>query len=133
MENNHTSRATLWTSIIMRWLVILFMLFDAIIKFIKPEPVIQTTINELGYKDHHILIHALTGLIPTLLFIFSRTRILGAVLLTAHFGGAIASHVRIDNPLFSHTLFPVYIAVLMWGSIWLADERFKKIFPLAKN
>ena len=70
-KNNNTSKVTLWTSSILRWFVILFMLFDAIIKFIKPEPVIQININELGYKDHHILIHGLTALIPTLLFILS--------------------------------------------------------------
>jgi hypothetical protein len=133
MENSQTSKATLWTSMIMRWFVILFMLFDAIIKFIKPAPVIQTTINELGYKDHHILIHGLTALIPTLLFMIPRTTMLGAILLTAHLGGAIASHVRVDNPLFSHTLFPVYTAILMWGSIWLRDDRLKNILPLVKK
>ena len=132
MENNKTSKATLWTSITMRWFVILFMLFDAIIKFIKPEPVIQTTVNELGYKHHHILIHGLTALIPTLLFMIPRTRVLGAILLTAHLGGAIASHLRVDNPLVSHTLFPVYTAILMWGSIWLQEKRFNEIFPLVK-
>lgn len=109
------------------------MLFDAIIKFIKPEPVIQTTINELGYKDHHVFIHGLTALIPTVLFMIPGTRVLGAILLTAHLGGAIASHLRVDNPLFSHTLFPVYTAVLMWGSIWLREERLKNIFPLVKS
>jgi len=133
MENNHTSKAARWASVIMRWLVILFMLFDAIIKFIKPEPVIQTTINELGYKDHHILVHGLTSLIPTVLFMIPRTTILGAILLTAHLGGAIASNLRVDNPLFSHILFPVYVAVLMWGSIWLREERLRNVLPVVKN
>ena len=86
MKNN-MSKATLWTSTIMRWFVILFMLFDAIMKFIKPEAVINTTINELGYKDHHIIFHGFTALIPTLLFMIPRTRLLGAILLTAHLGG----------------------------------------------
>lgn len=133
MENNHISKGALWTSIVMRWFFIVFMLFDAIIKFIKPEPVIQTTVNELGFKHHHIVVHGLTSLIPTLLFIFPRTRVLGAILLTAHLGGAIASHLRVDNPLFSHTLFPVYAAVLMWGSIWLREERLRNILPLIKS
>lgn len=133
MENNNNSKARLWTGITMRWFVILFMLFDAIIKFIKPEPVIQTTINELGYKDHHIPIHGFTALIPTLLFMIPRTRMLGAILLTAHLGGAITSHLRVDNPVLSHTLFPVYIAILMWGSIWLLDKRFNDVFPIVKN
>jgi len=132
METNNNSKARHWTSVIMRWLVILFMLFDAIIKFIKPEPVIQTTIHELGYKEHHILVHGFTGLIPLILFMIPRTTVLGAILLTAHFGGAVASHLRVDNPLFSHMLFPVYIALLMWGSIWLKNERLRSILPVVK-
>ena len=133
METKYNAKATLWAGTIMRWFVILFMLFDAVIKFIKPQPVIQTTINELGYKDHHILIHGLTALIPTILFVIPRTSILGAILLTAHLGGAIASHVRIDSPLFSHTLFPVYTAIFMWGSIWLRSERLRSILPIVND
>ncbi len=133
MENNYTSKTGKITSIVLKWFVVVFMLFDSIIKFIKPEPVIQTTINELGYKEHHILIHAFTSLIPTLLFIFPRTSVLGGVLMTAHLGGAIASHVRVDNPLFSHTLFPVYVGLMMWGSLWLSNERVRKVLPLQSN
>lgn len=132
METKYNAKTISWIGIIMHWLVILFMLFDAVIKFIKPEPVIQTTINELGYKDHHILIHGLTALIPTILLMIPRTTVLGAILLTAHLGGAIASHVRIDNPLFSHTLFPVYIAILMWASLWLRNKQLRNILPMVK-
>jgi hypothetical protein len=132
MEAN-ISKPALWTSRIMRWFVTLFMLFDAIIKFIKPDVVIQTTINELGYKEHHILVHAFTSLIPTLLFMIPRTTVLGAILMTAHLGGAIASHLRVDNPLFSHMLFPVYVGVLVWGSIWLRDERVRGLVPWVKG
>jgi hypothetical protein len=132
MEMNDYSKISVWSSRIMRWIVILFMLFDAVIKFVKPEPVIQTTIHELGYKEHHILIHGFTALIPTLLFAIPRTSVLGAILLTAHLGGAIASNLRVDNPLFSNTLFPVYTAILMWGSIWLKDERLRSILPFSK-
>ncbi|KAA2242784.1 DoxX family protein [Chitinophaga agrisoli] len=133
MESTHPSRAIRWTGIIMRWFVILFLLFDAVMKFVKPAPVIQSTIHELGYKEHHILIFAFLVLLPTLLFAIPRTRILGALLLTAYLGGAIAAQLRVDSPLFSHLLFPVYIAVLMWGSIWLLDERLRRIFPVIKN
>lgn len=133
MTDNYTSKGGRIASIIMKWFVILFMLFDGIIKFIKPEPVIQTTINELGYKEHHILAHGFLSLIPTLLFVFPRTAVLGAVLMTGHLGGAIASHVRVDNPLFSHTLFPVYIGLLAWGSLWLANERLRSLLPIVKT
>ena len=124
-----TSKAALISGRIMSWFVILFMLFDAVIKFIKPAPVIQNTIHELGYQEHHILIHGFLGLIPTLLYAIPRTSIFGAVLLTAHLGGAIASQLRVDNPLFSHTLFPVYTGIIMWGGIWLREPRLRNILP----
>ena len=124
-----TSKTALIVGKIMSWFVILFLLFDAVIKFIKPAPVIQSTMHELGYQEHHIMIHAFLGLIPTLLYAIPRTSILGAVLLTAHLGGAIASHLRVDNPLFSHTLFPVYTAIIMWGGIWLREPRLRNILP----
>lgn len=121
------SAPDLWTSRIMSGLVVAFMLFDAAIKFIKPEPVIQTTVNQLGYGEHHIILTGWLALIPTLLYAYPRTSVLGAILLTAHFGGAIASHVRVDNPLFSHTLFPVYVAILMWGALWLRNNKLRAI------
>src|SRR5688500_3100845 len=101
METNKISTSRLWTGRIMSGFVILFMLFYAIIKFFKPPVVIQTTVAELGYAEHHILLHGLFALIPTILYIIPRTSVLGAVLLTAHLGGAIASHLRVDNPVFS--------------------------------
>jgi hypothetical protein len=114
-----------WT---MSGIVILFMLFDATIKFIKPVEVIQTTVNELGYSEHHIFIYGLLALVATLLYAIPRTSLLGAILLTAHFGGAIASHLRVDNPIFSHTLFPVYIALLTWGGLWFRNMKLRECF-----
>jgi hypothetical protein len=109
--------------------VILFMLFDAAIKFLKLPAVIQTTVNELGYSEHHILIHGLLALIPTILYAFPKTSVLGAILLTAHLGGAIASNLRVDNPLFSNILFPVYVGVLMWGGLWLRLPQLSELIP----
>ena len=131
METQKTSKTQLWIGRIMSGLVIAFMLFDAIIKFIKPEMVIQTT-SQLGYKEHHIIVMGLCALIPTILYAIPRTSIFGAVLLTGHLGGAIATHLRVDNPLFGFTLFPVYIGILMWGGIWLRDEQLRSIFPFKK-
>ena len=73
------------------------------------------------------------GLIATILYAIPRTTVLGAVLLTGYFGGAIATHVRLDNPLFSHVLFPVYIAILVWGAIWLKDDGVRKLIPLRQK
>lgn len=110
--------------------VILFMLFDATIKFLKPAEVITTTVNELGYAEHHILIQGILALIVTLLYALPRTSVLGAILLTGYLGGAVASHLRIDHPLFSHTLFPVYVGILVWAGLWLRNNDLKKLFPL---
>lgn len=126
------SKSWLWIGRIMSWFVILFMLFDAIIKFLKLDVVIKTTVDELGYSDHHILLHGFFALIPTILYAIPRTSVLGAVLLTAHLGGAIASNLRVDNPVFSTTLFPVYTAILMWGGIWLREGRLRSILPVRK-
>lgn len=131
-HSNHISRPIIITGWIMSLLVVLFLAFDAIIKFIKPDPVIQSTVHELGYQEHHILIHGLLTLVPTILYVLPRTSVLGAVLLTALFGGAIASHLRVDNPVFSHTLFPVYVALLMWGGLWLRNQNLRNIFPVNK-
>jgi hypothetical protein len=132
METTKISTSRLWTGRIMSGLVILFMLFDATMKFLKPPVVITTTVDELGYAEHHIILIGFFALIPTILYAIPRTSVLGAVLLTAYFGGAIATHLRVDNPLFGYTLFPVYIAILMWGGIWLRDERLRSVLPFKK-
>ena len=130
MRVQTVSKAQLWSGRIITGFVILFMLFDAIIKFVKPQVVIQTTVNELGYAEHHIIIHGVLALVATVLYAIPRTSLLGAVLLTAHFGGAIASHLRIDSPLFSHTLFPVYVGIFTWAGVLLRQPELRRFFPL---
>ena len=127
---NTVSKGRLWTSRVMSGLVILFMLADSIFKFIQPAEVIQGT-TDLGYGAHHVAVLGTLGLISILLYALPRTAILGAILLTGYFGGAIATHLRLDNPLFSHILFTVYLGVLAWGGLWLRDERVRKIIPFA--
>jgi hypothetical protein len=132
METTQISKSRLWTSRIMSGLVILFMLFDGIYKLTPPDEIMRASINELGYAEHHLPIMGILALIATVLYIIPATTVLGAVLLTGYFGGAIATHVRVDNPLFSHTLFPVYLAILMWGGVWLRDQRVRKLLlPVA--
>ncbi len=121
-----TSKAKLWTARIMSGLVIAFMLMDSIFKFVANETVVTST-EELGFQAHHLPIMGVLGLTSIILFAIPRTQILGAILLTGYFGGAIATHVRMDNPLFSHILFPVYLAILAWGSLWLRNETLRKL------
>jgi hypothetical protein len=125
------SKGKLWTARIMGGLVILFMLMDSIFKFIPNEQVTAGTV-QLGFQAHHIPVMGTLAFISTLLFMFSRTQLLGLILLTGYFGGAIATHVRLDNPLFSHILFPVYLAVLAWGSVYLRNENLRRLIGVEK-
>ncbi|PYI55602.1 DoxX family protein [Paenibacillus flagellatus] len=126
------SRGRLWTAWIMSGLTILFMLFDSVGKFMKPDVVVEGTVS-LGYAEHHIVLIGVLGLLSTILYAIPRTSLLGVVLMTGFFGGVVATHVRMDAPLFTHTLFPVYLAVLAWGGLWLRDERVRSLFPLRKS
>jgi hypothetical protein len=129
LESNATvsvSKGKLWTARIMGAIVILFMLMDSIFKLIPNDIATKGTV-ELGYQVHHIPVMGVLGLISIVLFAIPRTQILGAILLTGYFGGAIATHVRLDNPLFSHILFPVYLGVLAWGSLWLKSENLRRL------
>ena len=123
---NEISKSRRWISYIMSVAVILFMLLDSIMKFIKPQQVIDGTVA-LGYGVEHITILGILGLTSTLLYAFPRTSILGAILLTAYFGGAVATHVRLNNPLFTHTLFTVYLGVLAWGGLWLRNYKLRAL------
>ena len=127
METTPTSKPKRWTGITLSALVILFMLFDSIFKFVAPDEVVKASVSELGYAGHHLPIMGTLGLSCTILYLVPSTAVLGAVLMTGYFGGAIATHVRVDNPLFSHVLFPVYLAILMWGGLWLRDQRVRKL------
>lgn len=131
-ETMNISKGRLWTARIIGGIVILFMLMDSTFKFMPNEEVISTT-QDLGFSAHHLPIMGTLGLLSIILFAVPRTQILGAIFLTGYFGGAIATHVRLDNPLFSHILFPVYLAILMWGSVWLRSELLRQLLPFKKG
>lgn len=116
----------------MSGLIILFMLFDSIMKFVKPPEVIEGTLA-LGFMEQHIVVIGVLGLISTLLYAFPRTSVLGAIFLTAYFGGAVCTHLRLNNPLFSHTLFTVYFGIFVWGGLWLRNTRLRELFPFQKS
>src|SRR5689334_6774052 len=126
---NNPSKSQRIAGWIMSGFVILFLAFDAIIKFAQPDVVVQTTVNELGFQPHHILPIGIIGLVAVVLYAIPRTAFLGAILLTAHLGGAIAIHVRVDNPLFSHMLFPVYIGILVWGGLYFRVPTLRRLLP----
>jgi len=105
---------------------------DGVMKLFKPAPVVEGTIS-LGYRESTIVPIGLVLVACTLLFVIPRTAVLGAILLTGYLGGAVATHVRVGAPLFSHTLFPVYIGVLVWAGLWLRDGRVRALLPLRER
>ena len=127
---NTPSKSQRITGWIMSGFAILFLAFDAVIKFAQSDVVVQTTVNELGFQPHHILPIGIIGLVAVVLYAVPRTALLGAILLTGQLGGAIAIHVRVDNPLFSHVLFPVYIGILVWGGLYFRVTTLRRLLPL---
>jgi hypothetical protein len=124
------SNASLWAGRVLSGLVIVFLLFDGAIKLI-PLQVVTDTMIELGYSgsvDLARLLGALT-LLCTILYAIPRTSILGAILLTGYLGGAMATHLRIGNPLFTHLLFGLYLGVMAWGGLYLRDARLRALIP----
>lgn len=116
---------------LMSGLVIAFLLFDAGIKLVPLDVVIKTT-TELGYPPSSEFARGLgiLTLLCTALYAFPRTAMLGAILLTAYMGGAIATHVRVGSPFFTHILFGAYLALLIWGGLFLRDPRIRAMLPL---
>lgn len=118
-----------WGGIIVSAIPILFLLMDAVGKFFKPEAVVKGT-TELGYQESVIIPLGIVLLISTLLYAFPKTAVIGAILLTGYLGGAVATHVRISNPLFTHQLFPVYLGILIWLGLFLRDTRLRSLIPI---
>lgn len=127
------SSALLWTGRVMSGLAVLFMLMDGAVKMVPIQPVTDS-LKELGYPtgDSFARLLGIIVLIGTALYVWPRTAVLGAILLTGLFGGAIASHLRLGDPLFSHTLFGVYLGMLMWGGLWFRDPALRALLPLKR-
>jgi hypothetical protein len=130
-ELTMNSRTTLWTGRVLSGIAVLFLLFDGAIKLVPIQPVTDS-LHELGYPVSYSFARFLgvLTLLCTALYAWPRTAVLGAVLLTGIMGGAIASHLRLGDPLFSHTLFGVYLGLFFWVGLWLRDERVRRIMPV---
>ncbi len=122
-----------WTGRVLSGLVILFLLMDAGMK-LAYLPIVAETHAQLGWPSDRGIVTLLAALLlgSTLLYALPRTAFLGAILLTGYLGGAIATHVRIGSPLFSHVLFGVYLALFVWGGLWLRDPRLRALLPFAR-
>jgi hypothetical protein len=113
-------------------LAILFLAFDVAIKLVQ-LPVVGETLAGLGFSPELGLTIGIVELVCLVLYIVPRTAVLGAILWTAVFGGGIASHMRIDSPLFSHILFGVYLGLFVWGGLYLRSARLRELIPLQRG
>lgn len=123
-----TSKGRLWAGRIIGGLPALFLLVDAIMKFVKPPPVVEATVK-LGYPESVIIGLGAVLLVSTILYLIPQTSVLGAILLTGYLGGAVATHVRVQEGWFS-IVFPVIFGVLLWLGLYLRDDRLRALIPL---
>jgi len=131
LANPAKADAAVWTGRVLSALVVLFLLMDAGMKF-SNLPIVASTGGQLGWAADTARPLGVTLLICTLLYVWPRTAVLGAVLLTAYLGGAVATHVRVGSPLFSHVLFGVYLGLFVWGGLYLRDASLRALFPIRR-
>ncbi len=127
------TKLKLWAGRILSGVSILFFTMDGGFKVLRPQMMIDMSPPSLGWPaDTGVMI--LLGsllLISTALYAYRRTSVLGAILLTGYLGGAIATHLRVGDPVFSHTLFGAYFGVMVWGGLWLRNPQLRKLIPLS--
>jgi hypothetical protein len=121
-----------WTGRVLTGLFALFMLGASVLPKLAGMPVAADTLKALGWKADYVLMIGIMELTFVALYLFPRTAVLGAVLMTGLLGGAMATQVRVENPLFSHELFSIYLGLSMWGGLWLRDPALRALFPWRK-
>lgn len=121
------SKRNLWIGRVLSGLAVAFLVFDGVMKFFmdKLPPEALEAGAALQWPIEKMPLVGTILLVCVLIYVIPRTSVLGAILLTGYLGGAVASHIRVSNPLFSHTLFPIYIAVFIWLGLYLRDSRVK--------
>ncbi len=127
------SSAMLWSGRVLSGIFVLFMLGASVAPKLLGLPVAEETMKQLGWPAGHVLWIGIFELACVLLYVYPRTNLLGAVLAMALFGGAMATQIRAGSPLFSHILFSVYLALLMWGGLWLRDPKIRAMFPIRRD
>jgi hypothetical protein len=126
------TNSTFWIGWIMSGIVVVFLLFDGTTKLMMITPVVDATTG-IGYPVDLIRPLGVVCLACAVLYALPRTSVLGAILLTGFLGGAVASKVRLEEPLFSQVLFGVYVGILAWGGLYLRDGRLRALIPLRRG
>ena len=131
MEPALPSNKIVWTGRIVSWFIAVLLLLDAVAKVLKVRAVVEGTV-QAGYPENTVVGIGLSLLVSTLLYLLPRTSVLGAILVTAYLGGAVATNVRISAPLFTNVLVPVYVGVLVWGGLYLRDGSVRALIPVQR-
>jgi hypothetical protein len=126
LSSVRSSNAALWTGRVLTGIAALFLTFDTIVKLALVKPALDAN-AQLGYAASMIRPVGLIELACLVVYLVPRTAPIGALFWTGYLGGAIASQLRAGNPLFSHVLFPIYVAALVWGGLWLRDARVRSL------
>ncbi len=107
----------------------LFLATDAAMKLLKVQAAVDGTV-QLGFHESILVPLGIIQAVALILYLLPNTALFGAIIWTGYLGGAVAIHVRLANPLFTHVLSPVYVAVLLWGALWIRDARLRALVPL---
>ena len=129
-STDHISKGRLLTSYILQALVVLLFLMGAVNNILQTEMAVDGA-TEMGYPESSVLYLGIVLLASTLLYILPKTAIIGALLLTAWLGGAVATHLIHGDPIFN-VLFPVFVGIIVWLSLWLRDKKLREQLPLRK-
>ncbi|WP_332676403.1 DoxX family protein [Brevundimonas sp.] len=125
---------SVWTGRVLSGLFVLFMLAASIApKFLMSGMVVEQNMEPLGWQGKYLMLIAAIELGCVVLYVIPRTSLLGAILMTGLLGGAIATNLRVEMPLFSHVLFGIYLGLFMWGGLWLRDDRLRGLFPIRRS
>lgn len=126
LEGSKAQRAV---GLVLTALPVAFLVFDVVGKLLLVEPVVKGS-AELGFSPETTRALGVVLLASTVLYVVPRTALVGVVLLTAYLGGAMAIHVQQGNPLATHVLFPLYVALFAWGGLFLREPRLRALLPL---
>ena len=124
------SKKRLWAGGVISALPVLFLVFDSVIHIMNIAPV-EVAFAELGYRAGLARPLGIIELCCVVLYVIPRTSALGAILLTGYLGGAVATNLRAGLSLFGHVLFPIYVAVMLWGGLLLRDDRLQEVIPFS--
>lgn len=131
MSIQAVSKKRFWAAHALGWLPALFLLMDGGMKLFKPVFVVEAS-AQLGYPESPLVGIGVTLLVSTLLYLWPRTAVIGAILLTGYLGGAVSTHVRVGGPVFN-VVFPVMFGAMIWLSLWMREPRLRDLMPLRAN